>query len=120
MPREIFISYRRDDDPGMVLALYGHLAHAFSEERIFMDVEDGIPPGHDFVRVLEERVGQCRVLLAVIGRDWLTAEDSTGRLRLGNPEDFVRHRNRVGNDAWQARHSGADQQNRNAPRSGAA
>jgi hypothetical protein len=54
MPREIFISYRRDDDPGMAHALYGHLERAFSEERVFMDVEGGIRPGRDFVRVLEE------------------------------------------------------------------
>src|ERR1700689_750256 len=90
MPREIFISYRRDDDPGMALALYGHLEKAFSEERIFMDVEDGIPPGHDFVRVLEERVADCRMMLALVGDGWLSARDSDGRRRLDNPEDFVR------------------------------
>jgi formylglycine-generating enzyme required for sulfatase activity len=90
MSRQIFISYRRDDDPGMALALHGHLARAFSDERIFMDVEDGIPPGDDFVRILEERVAQCRVMLAVIGKDWITAKDSDGVRRLDNPDDFVR------------------------------
>jgi branched-chain amino acid transport system substrate-binding protein len=90
MSREIFISYRRDDDPGMALALHAYLARAFSDERIFMDVEDGIPPGHDFVRVLEERVAECHVMLVLIGKGWLTAEDSAGRRRLDNTEDFVR------------------------------
>jgi hypothetical protein len=90
MPREIFISYRRDDDPGMVGTLYDHLEEKFSKERIFMDVEDGIPPGHDFVRVLEEEVAQCNIMLAVVGKNWLAAKDSRGRSRLENPRDFVR------------------------------
>ena len=90
MPREIFISYRRDDDPGMAHALYGHLERAFSEERVFMDVEGGIRPGRDFVRVLEEQVAQCQVMLAMVGRGWLAAADADGRRRLDNPEDYVR------------------------------
>ena len=89
MPRDIFISYRRDDDPGMALALYGHLEKAFSEQLIFMDIEDGIPPGHDFVQVLEERVAQCHVMLALIGEHWIEARDRDGRQRLDNPNDFV-------------------------------
>jgi len=90
MPREIFISYRRDDDPGMAHALYGHLERAFSEERVFMDVEGGIRPGRDFVRVLEEQVAQCQVMLAMVGRGWLAAADADGRRRLDNPGDYVR------------------------------
>jgi hypothetical protein len=90
MPREIFISYRRDDDPGMAHALYGHLERAFSEERVFMDVEGGIRPGRDFVRVLEEQVAQCQVMLAMLGRGWLAAADADGRRRLDNPGDYVR------------------------------
>lgn len=90
MPREVFISYRRDDDPGMAHALYGHLERAFSEERVFMDVEGGIRPGRDFVRVLEEQVAQCQVMLAMVGRGWLAAADADGRRRLDNPGDYVR------------------------------
>ena len=90
MSREIFINYRRDDDPGMAHALYGRLEKAFAEERLFMDVEGGIPPGHDFERVLESQVAQCHVMLALIGKNWLSATDGSGQRRLDNPEDFVR------------------------------
>jgi hypothetical protein len=55
-----------------------------------MDVEGGIPPGRDFVRVLEEQAAECEIMLAMVGRNWLTATDSAGRRRLDNPEDFVR------------------------------
>jgi hypothetical protein len=90
MARDLFISYRRDPDAGMALALHAHLAQAFSETSIFMDVEDGIPPGEDFVQILEQRVRECRVMLVLIGENWLNAQDSAGRRRLDDPDDFVR------------------------------
>jgi hypothetical protein len=90
MPKQIFISYRRDDEPGMATALYFQLERVFTAERIFMDVEGGISAGHDFVRIIQEQVAQCDVMLVVIGRGWLTATDDEGQVRLDNPEDFVR------------------------------
>ena len=50
MAGDIFISYRRDDEPGMATAPYCQLEQAFSAVRLFMDVEGGIAPGRDFVR----------------------------------------------------------------------
>ena len=35
-------------------------------------------------------MGSCRVLLAVIGQDWVNARDAEGRPRLENPNDWVR------------------------------
>src|SRR5579859_2745135 len=90
MSREVFISYRREDDAGMALALHAHLTRAISEDSIFMDVEDGIPPGHDFIRVLADRVSECKIMLVLIGRRWLNAQAGNGERRLDNPDDFVR------------------------------
>lgn len=90
MVGKIFISYRRGDDPGFALALYHRLEQSFPLKDLFMDVEGGIPVGHDFVRVLEEQVGGCDVLLALIGPSWLNATDDAGRRRLDNSDDFVR------------------------------
>jgi TIR domain-containing protein len=84
----IFISYRRSDSVGHAGRLYDHLAARFGDGQVFMDV-DQIGPGEDFVRVIEDAVGSCAVLLAVIGKDWLTSRDETGR-RLDNPNDLVR------------------------------
>ena len=36
-----------------------------------MDV-DSVDPGEDFVKTVEETVGSCDVLIAVIGKGWLT------------------------------------------------
>jgi formylglycine-generating enzyme required for sulfatase activity len=90
MPGKIFINYRRGDDPGFAQALLGRLEQVFPSEQIFMDV-DSIEPGLDFVRVLEEQVAQCDVLISVIGKNWTEARDTaSGGRRLDNPEDFVR------------------------------
>jgi hypothetical protein len=85
----IFISYRRDDSAGYAGRLYDRLAAHFGAERVFMDVE-GIEPGLDFVDAIEEAVGSCRVLIAVIGDEWTTATDAAGRRRLDDPNDFIR------------------------------
>src|SRR5215472_9531740 len=87
MPK-IFISYRRDDSGYMAGWLYERLKRQFGPENLFMDI-DTIPFGVDFRDHLQRGVGQCDVLLAVIGRNWLgrTAE---GSRRLDDPRDFVR------------------------------
>jgi hypothetical protein len=54
-----------------------------------MDVDD-IPLGVDFTKYIDEKVGQCEVLLAVVGRDWLSVTDENGVRRLELPSDFVR------------------------------
>ena len=89
MAGKIFINYRRGDDPGFAQALLGRLEHDFPAEQLFIDV-DNIPPGEDFVQVLQSQVAQCDVLLAMIGKNWLGAKDERGVQRLYDPNDFVR------------------------------
>src|SRR5437016_4343933 len=85
----IFVSYRRDDSAGYAGRLFDRLSAYFvGGDQIFMDV-DHIEPGEDFARVIEEAVGSCEILIALMGRSWLTSRDETGR-RLDNPNDFVR------------------------------
>ena len=89
MGGKIFISYRRGDDPGHTGRLFDHLQQSFQPEQLFMDV-DSVAPGLDFVRVLEEQVSQCDVVLAMIGPRWVNAVDQHGSRRLDDPNDFVR------------------------------
>lgn len=84
----IFVSYRRDDSSGHAGRLFDKLIDHFGKDRIFMDI-DTIEPGEDFVTVIEGAVGSCEILLAIIGRDWLSKPGETTR-RLDNPNDFVR------------------------------
>jgi TIR domain len=89
MSGKVFISYRRDDASAEAGRLFDRLFQHFSQNEIFMDV-DTIEPGVDFVEAIEEVVGACDVLIAVIGSRWLTSSDRGGRRRLDIPEDIVR------------------------------
>ncbi len=84
----IFISYRREDAAGAAGRLHDHLVARFGRETVFMDV-DAIEPGVDFHDVLNQQVGACDVLIAVIGRDWLSIRDEDGKPRIASDDDFV-------------------------------
>ncbi|HZU13765.1 MAG TPA: tetratricopeptide repeat protein [Chloroflexota bacterium] len=85
----IFLSYRRDDSAGHAGWLAQRLRNHLGSANVFMDLAS-IHPGEDFVQVLQEAVGSCDVLLALIGPRWLNAMDAEGHRRLDDPEDFVR------------------------------
>jgi hypothetical protein len=88
-PTRIFISYRRDEDAMAAGWLVERLAGHFGKDQVFKDV-DSIQPGDDFVKVIADAVGRCDVLLALIGRQWLTITGDDGRRRLDDPQDFMR------------------------------
>jgi TIR domain-containing protein len=85
----IFISYRRDDQPGFAGRLYDWLGREFPKNQLFMDV-DNIPAGVDFVDYLAEQVNACDVLLALIGPDWRGERQPDGTYRIDRDDDFVR------------------------------
>ena len=85
----IFISYRRDDAAMAAGRLADHLIGHFGSDKVFMDI-DTIEPGEDFVDVIEKAVHGCKVLIAVIGKEWLNVTDDNGKRRLDNSNDFVR------------------------------
>src|SRR5580700_8343070 len=89
MTGKIFINYRRGDDAGNTGRLFDRLQDIFKPEQLFLDV-DNIPPGRDFVRELNDRVAECDIVLAVIGKTWLEAHNAAGARRLDDPDDFVR------------------------------
>jgi TIR domain len=88
MSGQIFISYRRDDASYPAGRLYDRICTHFPQSRIFMDVDMDL--GINFVEEIEKNVGCCGVLIAVMGKHWLTASDREGRRRLDHPKDYVR------------------------------
>jgi hypothetical protein len=89
MPLKIFISYRRSDSASPVLAIHQWLLREFGSALLFMDV-DSIPLGAKFNKVLRDAVGNCDVLLAVIGREWIDVRGDDGKRRLDDRNDYVR------------------------------
>ena len=85
----MFISYRRDESAGYAGRIADRFTEHFGKDRVFRDI-DSIEPGLDFAEAIESAIGSSGVMLAVIGKNWLTATDAAGRKRLQDPRDYVR------------------------------
>jgi TIR domain-containing protein len=86
---DIFISYRREDSAGHAGRLFDCIRERFGDESVFMDVTD-IRPGDDFTTSLDSALSSCRVVLVIIGKQWLPCVDASGHRRLDDPEDHLR------------------------------
>ncbi len=88
--RELFVSYRRSEAEHVTGRLFDHLVMAFSFEKVFKDVNSILAGSRDFVEELQKELAAARVVVAVIGPNWLTVRDESGRRRLDDENDFVR------------------------------
>ena len=86
---EIFISYRREDSAGYAGRLRESLERRLGKGAVFRDV-DALEPGQDFVDIIAIRLRDASACLVLIGREWLDAEDASGRRRLVQQNDYVR------------------------------
>ena len=85
----IFVSYRRSDSEGQTGRLFHNLVEVFGRGAVLMDVA-GLEKGRDFRKSIEHRLETCHVMLAVVGRGWVSAKAEDGSRRLGDPRDLVR------------------------------
>jgi len=85
----IFLSYRREDAAPYARLLKYQLSERFPTAQVFMDL-DSIEAGLDFAEVISEAVDSCTVLVALIGRQWVTLADKEARRRIDDPDDLVR------------------------------
>jgi TIR domain len=86
---KIFVCYRHEDTAGFARALKTVLSERYGRDRIFMDL-DNIAPGELWEDVVNKAVSGCDALVALIGRQWLTARNAGGPRRLDDPLDPVR------------------------------
>jgi hypothetical protein len=80
----VFISYRREDAAGHAGRLRDRLVGLFGEAAVFMDVQS-IHPGADYRQIIEQTIGKCDVLIAIIGPHWLASLQA----RAAREEDLV-------------------------------
>lgn len=87
----IFISYRREDTAAEALSIAQYLAKSLGEERVFLDIEK-LRPGETFPHVLRQAIQKSRVMLVIVGHNWLQGKggDSGSGSRLDDPNDWVR------------------------------
>jgi hypothetical protein len=86
---KIFLCYRREDTQWVARSIYESLSARYGEMQVFRDI-DSTPAGVKYSTWIESRIGQCSVMLVVIGDAWSSAEDHAGRRRLDLPKDWVR------------------------------
>src|SRR5215472_4980791 len=73
MSPSIFVSYRRVDTGHAAGRLRDWLVERVAPTQVFMD----------------DSVSACSVLLAIIGKHWISVRDDQGNFRLNNPRDWV-------------------------------
>lgn len=84
----VFVSYRRADSAGWTGRLVADLRRRFPATQVFMDL-NAIGSGQDFVAAIESALASCRVVLVVIGPQWLAANAADAKPRLFAPDDLV-------------------------------
>jgi len=84
----IAISYRREDSTPVAGRLHDRLQADFGRGNVFMDF-DSIPFGVDFREQIKQTLERARVVVAVIGPNWLGGRGK-GNRRIDDPADFVR------------------------------
>ncbi|PYL10197.1 MAG: hypothetical protein DME34_00915, partial [Verrucomicrobia bacterium] len=84
----IAISYRREDSLPVAGRLYDRLQAEFGKGNVFMDF-DSIPYGVDFREHIKHMIEHSKVLVAMIGPDWI-GRRRHGNRRIDDPADFVR------------------------------
>jgi hypothetical protein len=78
--------------------MYDRLILHFPIDRVFRDL-DSLPIGKPFPQALDEALTNSSVALVVIGPTWVTTINEDGRLRLEDPNDFVRREVEMALDA---------------------
>lgn len=85
---DIFVNYRTFDASTSAALLDIKLGERFGHERVFRDTRT-LEIGRAFPEPLLAAVGQCHVLVVVIGPRWLE-RDAEGQRRIDDPTDYVR------------------------------
>lgn len=83
MNTDIFLNYRRDDEPAFVGRLHDHLKRTFPHHALFIDV-DAIQAGSKFGDRIVSQLAKCSAFIPVIGPQWLSSS------RLFQDGDWVR------------------------------
>lgn len=87
----IFVSYHQDDHPLLAEQICEYLEGSFGPRNVVRPFIVSMTEGEAPLTpdTLRARVGQCDILLAIIGPQWLTLINSDGSRRLDDPEDPV-------------------------------
>jgi formylglycine-generating enzyme required for sulfatase activity len=86
---KIFISYRRADSEIEATTIYEELARELGTDCVIADVHN-FRDGVDFRKEIASGIVKADIVLVLIGKDWISAKDDGGNIRLHSADDFVR------------------------------
>lgn len=84
----VFINYRAKDVPDAAGAIHAHLVRVFGKTEVFRDCVS-MEPGEHYPSAIRAALAEARVLIAVIGPNWLAPADGGVRL-IDRARDWVR------------------------------
>ncbi|HVV20512.1 MAG TPA: TIR domain-containing protein, partial [Pseudonocardiaceae bacterium] len=84
----VFINYRVKDNPTAAAVIHDHLAQVFGKDEVFRDCVS-MEGGEHYPSTIRAALARARVLIAVIGAQWLTLTDNGVRL-IDREHDWVR------------------------------
>jgi hypothetical protein len=84
----VFLSYRRLDDRWPAGRIRDRLTRELGERAVFRDI-DSIPLG-DYRRAIDEAIGRCKVMLAVMGPTWFDPPLPVGERKIDSQASWVR------------------------------
>jgi hypothetical protein len=84
----IFISYRKEDAGDLAIVLAEKLVEAFGTDTIFLD-RHKIELGNNWRKDIDIAITKSRVVLALIGQNWLKSYDEFGQRRIDRNDDVL-------------------------------
>lgn len=84
---DVFISYRRDDRQKLARQIYRRLKDGLDFEEVFLDSK--LKAGLDFDKQIEVHLSRSRVVVVVIGPEWIGRREGAQN-RILERDDFVR------------------------------
>ncbi len=86
---DVFVNYRTADARFGAASAYAELSRHFGDDRVFLDSQM-IRPGEVYPDRIRDVLEQARVLVVLIGPEWLCVEPGTVRRLVDRDHDWVR------------------------------
>jgi len=85
---KVFLSYRREEAAVHAGWLHDEMEAEFGGDNVFIDAD--LEFSENFVQRITQVLGDCEVMVVMMGPRWATVEGQEGRPRLFESRDFVR------------------------------
>ena len=86
----IFISYRRSDSAAFAGRVQENILRAIPNAKVFLDVNT-IEKGDNFRSAITKNIEASEVFLVLMGKGWLTLDETSGVPRVCTEGDYVRY-----------------------------